>query len=81
MELQREISQQINESFIGKTIRVLIDEKEAAEEGVYNGRSEGDAPDVDCQVIVHSAAPLEPGRFVDVKITDAMEYDLVGSAV
>lgn len=80
MELQRDISQEINDSFVGKKIRVLIDEKETAEEGVYNGRSEGDAPDVDCQVIVHSKTPLHSGQFVDVKITDAMEYDLVGTA-
>ena len=78
MAQQQEISQAINEKFVGKTLRVLIDEKKAGEAGVYYGRTESDAPDVDGQVIVHSKVVLKPGAFVQAHITDALEYDLVG---
>ncbi len=78
MTQQREISSGLCQSFIGKKIRVLVDEKEKEEPGVYYGRTEGDAPEVDGQVIIHSAKDLKPGFFEEVVITDALEYDLVG---
>ncbi len=78
MQLQQGISQEIQQSHIGKTLKVLIDEKQENEENVYLGRSEHDAPDVDGVVFVHSQEPLKAGDFVQVKITDAYEYDLVG---
>lgn len=80
MELQREISQGINEGALGKRLRVLVEEK-GEDEGVYLGRSESDAPDVDGQVIVHSSKKLALGAFADVKVTDALEYDLVAEAL
>ena len=80
MALQQEISREINESWIGRETQVLIEEKEAGQEGVYRGRTERDAPEVDGQVIVHSSAALSPGQFVRVRVTDALEYDLVGDA-
>ncbi|MGH7197897.1 MAG: 30S ribosomal protein S12 methylthiotransferase RimO [Candidatus Omnitrophota bacterium] len=79
MEQQREISRELNGALIGKTVRVLVDEKVSKEAGVFCGRTEGDAPEVDQEVEIHSRAWLRPGEFVDVKITDALEYDLVGS--
>ncbi len=78
MELQRQISSEINESWVGKKVRVLIDEPQKGEPGTYIGRTERDAPDVDGQVIVHASNKLSAGDFVDVQITDALEYDLVG---
>ena len=80
MELQREISRESNESRIGRTIRVLVEEKRADEPGIHFGRTEQDAPDVDGQVILHSARSLEPGSFVEARVTDALEYDLVAEA-
>jgi len=77
MAQQQEISQEINDKFLGKTIRVLIDEHKSGETSVYYGRAESDAPEVDGQVIVHSKTALKPGAFVAARITDALEYDLV----
>ena len=80
MELQQRISREINEAWIGRSTRVLIEEKDAGEEALYRGRTERDAPEVDGEVIVHSEKILKPGEFVDVEITDALEYDLIGDA-
>ncbi len=78
MALQKDISAEINEAWMGQSVRVLIDEAQKEEPGTYIGRTERDAPDVDGQVVVHSAKKLSPGDFVDVHITDSLEYDLVG---
>ncbi len=76
MSLQKEISSQVNQNFLGKTLEVLIDQKE--EPGHYLGRSQFDAPEVDGSVYVRSPRKLSPGDFVKVKIVDTLEYDLVG---
>lgn len=78
MSQQREISQSINDQFVGKTVRVLVEHENKKEKGIYYGRREADAPEVDGQVIVHSRTLLKPGAFVHVRVTDALEYDLVG---
>jgi ribosomal protein S12 methylthiotransferase len=78
MALQQEISQEVNSSFLGKTLEILIDE---AQNYQYIGRSQYDAPEVDGMVYVNSKKPLKPGDLVKVKITDTLEYDLVGDAV
>ena len=77
MASQQKISRQINRQFLGKAMEVLIDEKE---KDVYLGRSQYDAPEVDGSVYVHSKRTLAPGEFVKVRITDTLEYDLVGEA-
>ncbi len=77
MTAQQEISRQINAGFLGRTLKVLIDEKGNDH---YIGRSQYDAPEVDGQVYVNSKRPLKPGDFADVRITDTLEYDLVGEA-
>ena len=77
MAEQQEIARGLNERFIGKTVKVLIDEKDPAS-GVYYGRTEADAPEVDGQVVVHTEELLRPGDFVNVRVTDALEYDLIG---
>ena len=77
MSLQQEISREFNVKFIGKTIDVLIDD---SEDGDYLGRTEFDAPEVDGTVFVKSIRTLKPGDFVKAKITDTLEYDLVGEA-
>jgi ribosomal protein S12 methylthiotransferase len=75
MEIQKEISRGQNEALVGSTLRVMIDRTEG---GVYVGRTERDAPEIDNEVFVTSPAPLEPGTFADVEIQDATEYDLFG---
>lgn len=76
MALQQRISLAKNKQWIGKELRVLV-------EGVGNGmsiaRSYRDAPEVDGVVIVQQELPI--GEFVRVKITQAMEYDLMGELV
>jgi len=80
MRLQRRISRDRNKSFLGKEVDVLIDEKVQAEKNRYIGRTEGDAPEVDGMVYV-TGSSLEPGKFCRVRITDTLEYDLVGKAI
>ncbi len=81
MRVQQQVSKEKQESMIGRTLRVMIDEMQKGEENTYIGRSEFDAPDVDGVVYVHSRDPLAAGNFVDVKIVDAYEYDLVGEVM
>lgn len=78
MREQQAVSRDVQQSFVGKVLKVLIDEKEEGSPDVYLGRCEYDAPDVDGVVYVHAREVLSPGDFVDVKITDALEYDLSG---
>lgn len=75
MSLQQGLSSDINRRFLGRKMKVLIDE--AGKDG-YVARSQYDAPEVDGQVFVRAKARLYPGEFVTVKITDTLEYDLVG---
>ncbi|HEY0298348.1 MAG TPA: 30S ribosomal protein S12 methylthiotransferase RimO [Arachidicoccus sp.] len=78
MEVQQEISLEKNTEKVGKTLRVLIDKKEA---GRYLGRTEFDSVEVDNEVIIHSTKKLGIGEFVNVKITKAYDYDLEGEVV
>ncbi len=75
MSAQQKIAAELNSRFLGKTIPVLIEEKQ---DGVYVGRSQADAPEVDGMVYVHSKKRLLEGEFVKAQITDTLEYDLVG---
>jgi ribosomal protein S12 methylthiotransferase len=75
MSCQKLVSQQNNRQFLGKVMDVLIDEQG---KGDYLARSQYDAPEVDGIVYVKSASPLKAGDFVKVKISDTLEYDLVG---
>lgn len=81
MAEQKNISSDIQKKFVGRTLKVLIDEPQEGAPHVYLGRSEYDAPDVDGVVFVHSTKPLKPGDFVMVRINDAYEYDLSGEVV
>jgi ribosomal protein S12 methylthiotransferase len=78
MSLQQRISAQINRKFLGKTLDILIEEKQ---KGSYLGRSQFDAPEVDGLVYVRSAESLDAGSFKKVKIVDTLEYDLVGEVI
>lgn len=80
MNLQQQISKKRGEEKVGKTLRVMIEGK-LPEDDIFIGRSYMDAPNVDGFVFVHSRDSYLSGEFVDVKITQAKEYDLVGEAV
>jgi ribosomal protein S12 methylthiotransferase len=78
MEVQQDISYEINQQKVGKLFKVLIDKKEA---GRYLGRTEFDSVEVDNEVIIHSKDRLSIGEFVTVRITKAYDYDLEGEVV
>ena len=78
MEVQQEISLQKNQEKIGRILKVLIDKKEA---GRYLGRTEFDSVEVDNEVIIKGNKKLNIGEFVNVKITNAFDYDLEGEVV
>ncbi|MGK9368826.1 30S ribosomal protein S12 methylthiotransferase RimO [Melioribacter sp. Ez-97] len=78
MEIQKDISYRRNEKSVGKTVKVLID---SYENGVYIGRTESDAPEVDCEVFVETNEKLEIGNFYDTVIYDCNEYDLFAKLV
>lgn len=80
MELQQEISYEKNQELIGSIQRVLI-EGYLVEDDVYVGRTYRDAPGVDGIVFVSAPYEFMSGSFVDVKITEANEYDLTGVIV
>lgn len=76
MALQQNISLQINQSYIGKTLDVLV---EGYDKGLTIGRSYRDAPEIDGLVFAEGKAEI--GQMVKVKITGGMAYDLTGSLV
>lgn len=79
MELQEDISFSYNQKKIGQTLRVLFDRKEGE---YFIGRTEFDSPEVDNEVLVHAAKNfVRIGDFANVKITDAHEFDLIGTIV
>jgi ribosomal protein S12 methylthiotransferase len=78
MAVQQEISLEKNAEKVGKTFMVIIDKKES---GRYIGRTEFDSVEVDNEVIINTKKRLQPGDFVQVKITKAFDYDLEGELV
>ncbi len=76
---QMQISNEANQALVGKTLSVMVDEQD--EDGAYVGRTAYDAPDIDNSVIFTSEKPLQPGDIVSVRIDDAFDYDLEGTAV
>jgi len=79
MDLQEEISLELNERKVGKTYKVLIDRMES---GNFIGRTEHDSPEVDNEVIIPAGEDyLRIGDFTQVKITDATAFDLYGERI
>jgi ribosomal protein S12 methylthiotransferase len=76
LEIQNDISLDKNEAFVGKTLKVLVDE---IGEKVSIGRTEYDSPEIDN--IVHVKGNAEKGTFVNVKIEEVNEYELIGHVV
>lgn len=80
MLVQAELSQEWNESRIGETVRVLVEGRDEIIKSYY-GRTYGDSLEIDGKVFFKSQEKLAEGSFVDVKIEQALEYDLFGTAV
>lgn len=78
MDVQQEISYELNQEKVGKVFKVLVDKKES---GRYLGRSEFDSVEVDNEVLIASDKKLKIGEFYNVKITKAFDYDLEGEVV
>jgi ribosomal protein S12 methylthiotransferase len=76
MSLQQNISLRINQTFVGKTLDVLV---EGYDKGLTVGRSYRDAPEIDGLVLVDGKAEI--GQIVQVKISGAMAYDLSGTLI
>ncbi|MDX1410103.1 MAG: 30S ribosomal protein S12 methylthiotransferase RimO, partial [Saprospiraceae bacterium] len=75
MELQRNISATKNARKIGQSVRVLFDRKEGE---YFVGRTEGDSPEVDNEVLIPATEYVRIGDFAEVEITETTEYDLIG---
>lgn len=79
MEIQAQISWDLNQEKIGKTFKCIIDRKEGP---YFVGRTEFDSPDVDNEVLIDASQfYLKTAEFVNIKITDATEFDLYGEPV
>ncbi len=75
MALQEDISMEIQEQKVGQTLRVMVDREE---EDYYVGRTEWDSPEVDPEVLISKDKPLAVGQFTQVRITQALPFELMG---
>ena len=78
MILQNSVSKEINQTYVGKTLKILVEQEG---DDFYIGRSYRDAPEIDGYVIFESDTFHNVGDFVDVEITQAYDYDLKGRAI
>jgi ribosomal protein S12 methylthiotransferase len=84
MKEQARISRRRNRARIGETVRVLFEGDSSESDLLWQGRMETQAPDIDGCVLINDAPPEwepKPGEFVNVKITEAHEHDLLGAIV
>ena len=80
MEEQSRISDAYNESMVDKTVTVLVESFDKYAE-CWFGRTAGDAPDIDGKVFFAATRRIQPGDFVEVTITDTMDWDLIGEMI
>ena len=79
MEVQSQISWELNQEKVGKTFRCLFDRKDGE---YFYGRTESDSPDVDNDVLVDAREHyVKIGEFIDIKVHEAGDYDLYGTPV
>lgn len=78
MEVQQNISSELNEKIVGSTVKVLIDRKEGE---YFSGRTEYDSPEVDQEVLIPVKFNLEIGKFYNILINQSAEFDLFGEPV
>ena len=77
MALQEDISMEIQEQKVGQTLRVIVDREE---DDYYIGRTQWDSPEVDPEVLIAKDKPLGIGEFAQVRITQALPFELMGKA-
>jgi ribosomal protein S12 methylthiotransferase len=78
MEIQQNISAELNESYVGKVFKVIIDRKEGE---YFVGRTEFDSPEVDQEILIAAEHNLKPGSFYNILMTKSTEFDLYGKPV
>lgn len=78
MEIQQQISEELNRAKIGSVLRVIIDREEG---DCYVGRTEFDSPEVDPEVLIPKNKILNIGEFYEVKIVDAEAFELMGEVL
>ena len=78
MEIQQDISAELNQAKTGKVFKVIIDRREGE---YFIGRTEFDSPEVDQEVLVPAKYDLQPGQFYNIEITEGTEFDLYGVPV
>jgi ribosomal protein S12 methylthiotransferase len=78
MEIQQNISAELNESYTGKIFKVIIDREEGE---FFVGRTEFDSPEVDQEVLIAAEYNLKAGEFYNILITRSTEFDLYGEPV
>lgn len=81
MEAQMEISAELGQKFVGKTLEVIVEGKIEDEDDLYCGRSFRDCYEIDGFVFFKSSEELIAGDFYNIKITSAGDYDLIGERV
>ena len=84
MREQKKISRKLNRARVGQTVRVIFEGPSSETDLLWQGRTEGQAPDIDGCVLINDAPENldpRPGDFVNVRITEAHDYDLVGGIV
>jgi ribosomal protein S12 methylthiotransferase len=75
MDVQQNISAELNEAYIGQVLKVIIDRKENE---FFVGRTEFDSPEVDQEVLISAEYDLHPGIFYNILITQSADFDLYG---
>ena len=80
MQTQLTVSEELSAEKIGQTLTVLCDGYDTVAE-IHYGRSYADAPDVDGRVYFKSPKRQAPGTFCEVKITEALDYDVIGEII
>jgi ribosomal protein S12 methylthiotransferase len=78
MSLQSKISEEVNQSFEGKELEVLVEGRDEEQPNICVGRSYREAPEVDGQVYVENDADSKPGDIIRVKVLQGFTYDVVG---
>lgn len=76
MAIQQEISGELTQQKVGKTIEVVIDREEP---DYYIGRTQFDSPEVDCEVLIDKQKTLQVGDFYPIMIVRAEEFDFYGT--
>jgi ribosomal protein S12 methylthiotransferase len=76
MEIQQDISFDLNSKKVGQTLKAIIDRKEGQ---FWVGRTEYDSPEVDNEILITSDKNLKTGTFVSVTVTECTEFDLYGT--